>query len=63
MSETELLKIIYSQVNGQDGRKVEAVMRIVPEEEEEEYLPSCEGVLKIWQRWKIFYCDYILHKP
>ena len=42
MSETELLKIIDSQVNGQDGRKVEAVMRIVPEEEEEEeeYLPS-----------------------
>ena len=40
MSETELLKIIDSQVNGQDGRKAEVVMQIVPEEEEEEYLPS-----------------------
>ena len=40
MSEIELLKIIDSQVNGQDGRKAEAVMQIVPKEEEEEYLPS-----------------------
>ena len=40
MSETELLKIIDSQVNGQDGRTAEVVMWIVPEEEEEEYLPS-----------------------
>ena len=40
MSETELLNIIDSQVNGQDGRKAEVVMLIVPEEEEEEYLPS-----------------------
>ena len=40
MSETKLLKIIYSQVNGQDVRKAEAVMQIMPEEEEEEeYLP------------------------
>ena len=36
MSETKLLKIIDSQVNGQNGREVEFVMRIVPEEEEEE---------------------------
>ena len=42
MSEIELLKIIDSQVNGQDGRKAEVVMQIVleEEEEEEEYLPS-----------------------
>ena len=41
MSEAKLLKIIDSQVYGQDGRYVEAVMWIVPEEEEEEeeYLP------------------------
>ena len=48
VSEKKLLKIIDSQVNGQDWRKAEAVMRIVPEEEEEEnYLPSWEAVLKI----------------
>ena len=40
MSEIELLKIIDSQVNGQDGRKAEALTRIIQEEEEEEYLPS-----------------------
>ena len=40
MSEIELMKIIDSQVNGQDGRKAKVVMRIVPEEEEEECLPS-----------------------
>ena len=40
ISEIELMKIIDSQVNGQDGRKGEAMMWIVPEEEEEEYLPS-----------------------
>ena len=40
MSETKLLTIIDSQVNDQDGRQAEAVMQIVPEEEEEEYLPS-----------------------
>ena len=40
MSETELLNIIDSQVNGQDGRSANAVLQIVPEEEEEEeYLP------------------------
>ena len=33
-------EIIDSQVNGQDGRSADAVLQIVPEEEEEEeYLP------------------------
>ena len=36
MREIRLLKIIDSQVNGEDGRSVDAVMQFVPEEE---YLP------------------------
>ena len=32
-------EIIDSQENGQDGRSTDVVMRIVLEEEEEEYLP------------------------